>query len=112
MKNFLQIQKAGILIPPKILEMGVDFDEIHHFNAEKNRRADTELNLRNGINVAYLEDCFQSRPLIEIDGFGEFNVYLHNDCEDDTQDAKMVIYEKIKSRFIFQQHLILLYIIY
>ena len=34
---------------PRVLEIGVDFDEIHHYNAEENRAENTELNLRNGI---------------------------------------------------------------
>ena len=59
---------------PRVLEIGVDFDEIHHYNAEENRAENTELNLRNGINVTCLEYCYLSKPLTEIGGIAHFDV--------------------------------------
>jgi hypothetical protein len=48
---------------PKILELLVNFNEIHK----------TALYLNDGTAVS-MYDCYQSRPLVEIDGYCEFDV--------------------------------------
>ncbi len=77
--KFLQIKKDGGLIPPKVLEMGVDFDMIDSFgliktNFHKYRKGDSLIIQR----IVKLSDCYQARPLIEIDGFCEFDIYIVN----------------------------------
>jgi len=89
----LQIEKDGVLIPPKILESGVDFDTIYRFGnvtclikklpplyIERLNKdgsiatfstSDQELDCE---VICYLSDCYQERPLIEIDGFCEFDI--------------------------------------
>jgi hypothetical protein len=108
--KFLQIKKHRLKEEqiPRILEMGVDFDRIIYNQMEGivgnlllcDRPENPTKDEYYSKNIAFISDCYQSRPLIEIDGYCEFSVYLHNDCEDDTQDEKMVIYEKTKSGFI------------
>ncbi len=71
--KFLQI-KNTFNEKPKILEMGVDFEHIY-----KNELVGSFDD--NYIPVG-ISECFQSRPLIEIDEFREFNLYMINASND------------------------------
>jgi len=71
----LQIKKDGVLIPPKVLESGVDFDTLRYCSKDYQYLTFIDGGLDCIVN---LSDCFQSRPLIEIDGFCEFNLYMIN----------------------------------
>jgi hypothetical protein len=65
--KYLQTRENRKEIEPKLLEMGVDFSSIQCYNNE------IIINY-NGDDICLLPDCYQSRPLIEIDGFCEFDV--------------------------------------
>jgi hypothetical protein len=77
MKHFLQIKNTTDE-KPKTLEMGVDFNHIRQVQ-DYPAFLCNDSKKHNGFDkVCNLSDCFQSRPLIEIDGFCEFNIYIVN----------------------------------
>jgi hypothetical protein len=73
MLKYLQIHENAKEIEPKLLEIGVDFMQIH------TARDFVNLTIITGFDhkvICYVKDTYQSRPLIEIDGFCEFDVVL------------------------------------
>ena len=84
--KFLQIKKHRLKEEqiPRILEMGVDFDRIIYNQMEGivgnlllcDRPGNPTKDAYYSKNIAFISDCYQSRPLIEIDGFCEFDVLL------------------------------------
>jgi hypothetical protein len=72
--KFLQIKYQKQKINPKILEMGVDFNHIRQVE-DYPAFLCNDSKKHNGFDkICNLSDCYQSRPLIEIDGFCEFDV--------------------------------------
>jgi hypothetical protein len=72
MIRFLQITNTPNS-QPRILEMGKDF---YNLGFESSSETDPSLFNINGDILCNLSDCFQQRQLIEIDGFGEFNILV------------------------------------
>jgi hypothetical protein len=78
----LQLKECGVSIPPKRLEMGADFHSVQYYEEIEDEGSTTQytyLEDNNSDFVCNLSDCYQSRPLIEIDGFCEFNIYMIDD---------------------------------
>jgi hypothetical protein len=107
--KFLQIKNTENG-EPKILESFKDFDLFSDnaliicLSKYDDGRSFYENNEVYFQRICLLDDCYKSRPLIEIDGFCEYNLYLHTDFEqDEDRDEYMniLIYEKPNSRFIF-----------
>jgi hypothetical protein len=94
MKNFLQIQKDGILIPPKTLEMGVDFDTVRCSSKDNQYLTFIDGGLDCIVN---LSDCFQSRPLLEIDGYCEFDLVFYRS----DKEPMLILFDKDASLKIF-----------
>ncbi len=89
--RFLQIKKDGVSIPPEILEMnGVDFDTIRYCSKDNQYLTFIDGNLDDIVNSS---DCYQSRPLIEIDGFCEFDIILSNEYyQVDVTSTKIILF--------------------
>jgi hypothetical protein len=88
--KYLQINKIDGELNPKLLEMGVDFDMIFE-NYLLKSTSDYGGEIKDGKSgdyaliehdtdiVALISDCYQSRPLIEINGFCEFDIIFYPD---------------------------------
>lgn len=97
---------------PRVLEMGVDFDFIgngclytaHNFVGERSNLVNFD-SIDNGCYMDFvcsIEDCYQSRPLIEINGYCEFDLIertlkgVYSDNSDDV-DTIMITIDNIAS---------------
>jgi hypothetical protein len=69
--KFLQINGVD---KPRVLKLGVDF---HSISSDDNGCI-----VNQGVIIAYFSDCYQSRPLIEIDGLCEFEIYQTSECNE------------------------------
>jgi hypothetical protein len=73
--KYLQTRENGKEIEPKLLEMGVDFMHICTYclcNITGSPFIEMD-------RICNLSDCYQSRPLIEINGFCEFDIIFYPD---------------------------------
>jgi hypothetical protein len=66
--KFLQIKGVD---KPVLLELLVDFNKINK----------TTLVLKDD-TIVFINDCYQSRPLIEINGLCEFEIYQTSECNE------------------------------
>ena len=72
--KFLQIKQDGLLLEtPRILEIDAEFDMIFDGALYAIGYADLFAQLSNS-KVCDISDCYKSKPLIEIDGYTEFDV--------------------------------------